>query len=90
MDPPHKCLCKERSIPAPTTAVNLSRTAPVVKDSSKWIMNHFWKEACKVENVPFTRKEHCAYPRVLATYHRLRKEYNERDEKLMKERSSGW
>ena len=75
--------------PAPTPTP-IPFNIPVVKDSAKWTMNYFWKEACKAEGVPFTRKEHCAYPRVLATYHRLRKEYDERDEKLMKERSSGW
>jgi len=47
----------------------------VCKYHTKKIMQYFWKEACKVEGVPFTRKEHTAYPRVLATYHRLRKEH---------------
>jgi len=63
---------------------------PVIKDRAKWQMNYFWKEACKAEGVSFTRKEHCAYPSVLATYRRLRKEYEEQSEKMMRERSSGW
>ena len=63
---------------------------PVVKDRAKWQMNYFWKKACDAENVPFTRKEHVAYPRVLATYHRLRKEYDEADETMVKGRSTGW
>jgi len=77
-------------------AVNIQKIAmppiqePIVKDRAKWQMNYFWKEACKEENVPFTRKEHCAYPRVLATYRRLRKEYNEKDAKMMEEISKGW
>ena len=74
----------------PVTTVPMSWTVPVVKDPAKWTMNYFWKEACNAEGVPFTRKEHCAYPRVLATYHRLRKEYDEQGEKLVKELSSGW
>jgi len=63
---------------------------PVVKDLAKWQLQHFWKEACKAENVNFTRKEHCAYPRVLATYKRLRREYDELCAKNDRERSSGW
>ena len=63
---------------------------PAVKDLAKWQMQHFWKEACKAENVPFTCKEHCAYPRVLATYKRLRREYDELCAKNDRERSSGW
>ena len=74
----------------PVTTTPMSWTVPVVKDPAKWTMNYFWKEACNAEGVPFTRKEHCAYPRVLATYHRLRKEYDEQGEKLVKELSSGW
>jgi len=74
----------------PVTTAPMSWTVPVVKDPAKWQMNYFWKEACKAEGVPFTRKEHCAYPRVLTTYHRLRKEYDEQGEKLVKELSSGW
>ena len=68
----------------------LSIQEPIVKDRVKWQMNYFWKKACAAEGVSFTRKEHCAYPRVLATYHRLRKEYDEFDEKLVKQRSAGW
>ena len=60
------------------------------KHTSKWQMNYFWKKACNAEGVHFTRKDHCAYPRVLAAYHRIRKEYDEADEKIMRERSAGW
>jgi len=80
----------------PTVTASPSWTEPAVnkkspsQDRAKWQMNYFWKEACKAENVHFTRKEHCAYPRVLATYHRLRKEYDEQGEKLVRELSSGW
>ena len=60
------------------------------KHASKWQMNYFWKKACNAEGVHFTRKDHCAYPRVLAAYHRIRKEYDEADEKIMRECSAGW
>ena len=98
-----KQLMKDLATPVTTIAVTAPITAPITDpitdpityiaptiNIEKWQMNYFWKKACAAEGVHFTRKEHCAYPRVLATYHRLRKEYDERDEKLMKERSSGW
>ena len=52
---------------------------PNITAIDKQQMQYFWKEACKKEGVPFTRKEHVAYPRVLATYKQLRREYREQD-----------
>ena len=76
MNAPEKCECSAGWMSSSTYQTVYPTIMKPKKDAAdaKHAMRQLWKIACDAEGVPFTRKEHCAYPRVLATYHQLKKE----------------
>ena len=85
---PEKCNCSPTHTNGWVSLETYNMIYPTItKETPSETMKRFWKQACKVEGVPFTRKEHCAYERVLATYRRLRQEHEENAAKILCEMS---
>ena len=90
MNVPEKCTCSPTHTNGWVSLETYNMIYPLAntkQPTTTMQMKQFWKQACKVEGVPFTRKEHCAYSRVLATYRRLRQEHEENAVKILTEMS---